>query len=248
MTAIAKALTILEMAGGADGAGIGEIVAATGLPRSTVVRIVGELMSRQFLERAERGRYQPGPAVRALARVSSGEDALRTRARAELKRLVAVTGETAHYAVYESGFSVYVDKLDGSHPIRSYTKIGGRSPAYATATGKVLLAWQDAKEIQRVAKASEPFTATTRVGVAAVMAEEKRVRALGYAVNRGEWRVGVWGVAAPVFDEEGTVVAALGLSGPEQRIRPRVTEYAKLIVEHAARASMSHSLTPRRSA
>ena len=248
MTAIAKALEILEIAGRDEATGIAQIVESTGLPRSTVVRIVNELMARQFLERAERGRYRPGSAIRSLARVSSGEDALLARARDALKRLVAATGETAHYAVYESGFSVYVDKLDGSHPIRSYTKIGGRSPAYATATGKVLLAWQDAKELGRVAKASEPFTPVTRVGVEAVTAEEKRVRALGYAVNRGEWRAGVWGVAAPVCDMQGIVVAALGISGPEQRIRPRVAEYAKLVVAHAAQVSQSVAPMPRRSA
>jgi len=248
MTAIAKALTILELAGRDDAPGIGEIIAATGLPRSTAVRIIGELMARQFLERAERGRYQPGPAIRMLARTGSGEDALLHRARDQLKSLVAITGETAHYAVYESGHSVYVDKLDGSHPIRSYTKIGGRSPAYATATGKVLLAWQDEDEIRSVAKHSEPFTRTTRVGVAAVLAEEKRVRALGYAVNRGEWRMGVWGVGAPVFDVFGNVVAAIGISGPEQRIRPRVAKIAKIVVEHARRVSLGSPQAPLRSA
>jgi DNA-binding IclR family transcriptional regulator len=248
MTAIAKALTVLELAGRDESTGIGEIIAATGLPRSTVVRIVGELLSRQFLERTERGRYRPGPTIRGLARASSGDDAITARARDQLKRLVAATGETAHYAVYDAGFSVYVDKVDGSHPIRSYTKIGGRSPAYATATGKALLAWQDAQEIERVAAEGVAFTRTTRVGVPAVVAEEKRVRAVGYAVNRGEWRVGVWGVAAPVFDAQGGVVAAIGISGPEQRIRPRVADYAKLVVEYAARLSLSPANGVRRSA
>jgi DNA-binding IclR family transcriptional regulator len=168
------------------------------------------------------------------------------RAREELKQLAAATGETAHYARYEAGFSVYIDKIDGSHPIRSYTRVGGRSPAYATATGKVLLAWQDPHEIDRVAAEATAFTRTTRVGIA-VTAEEKRVRAAGYAVNRGEWRAGVWGVAAPVFDADGAIAAALGISGPEHRVRPRVAEHAKLLVEHAARISLAPARNPQRS-
>ncbi len=209
----------------------------TGLPRSTVVRIIGELTSRQFLERAERGRYRPGAAIRSLARVGATDDDLNMRARQQLVRLVATTGETAHYAVYDAGSSVYVDKVDGSHPIRSYTQIGGRSPAYATATGKALLAWQKEADIERVGAHATAFTRTTHVGIDAVLAEAKRVRALGYAVNRGEWREGVWGIAAPVFNAQGTIVAALGISGPEQRVRPNVKRYAKIVVEHAARVT-----------
>jgi DNA-binding IclR family transcriptional regulator len=243
MTAIAKALTILELSGRDDSASIAELIEATGLPRSTVVRIVGELMDRQFLERADRGRYRPGPMVRALARSSNSDDAINARAREQLRQVVAATGETAHYAVYEAGFSVYVDKMDGSHPIRAYTKVGGRSPAYATATGKALLAWQDGRDIRRVAAQATRFTRTTHCDLASIEAENKRIRSQGYAVNRGEWREGVWGVAAPVFGSDGSVVAALGVSGPEQRIRPRVKEFAKVLTAFAARISVPASRT-----
>jgi len=237
MTAIAKALTILELCGREDSTGIAELIESTGLPRSTVVRMVGELMDRQFLERAERGRYRPGPAVRALARASSTDDAVNARAREQLRQLVEATGETAHYAVYEAGWSVYIDKVDGSHPIRAYTKVGGRSPAYATATGKALLTWQSPGEIARVAAQATRFTRTTNADLAAMQADQKRIRAQGYAVNRGEWREGVWGIAAPVFGADGSVLAALGLSGPEQRIRPRLKEFAQLVMQFAGRIS-----------
>jgi len=235
MTAIAKALVILELAGRDESTSIAEMIEATNLPRSTIVRIVGELMGRQFLERAERGRYRPGPMVRALARASSSDDAINARARDQLRLLTAATGETSHWTVYEAGHSVYVDKVDGLHPIRAYTKIGGRSPAYATATGKALLAWQDPQEIARVALQATRFTRSTHADLASIQAEAKRIRAQGYAVNRGEWREGVWGIAVPVFGSDGQVFAALGLSGPEQRIRPQLKAFVKLVIEYAAR-------------
>jgi DNA-binding IclR family transcriptional regulator len=237
MTAISKALTILELSGREDSTSIADLIETADLPRSTLVRIVGELMDRQFLERAERGRYRPGPMIRALARASSSDDAVNSRAREQLRQLVEATGETAHYAVYEAGFSVYVDKVDGSHPIRAYTKVGGRSPAYATATGKALLAWQDPAEIKRVASQATRFTRSTNADFASIKAEEKRIRSQGYAINRGEWREGVWGIAAPVFGADGSVVAALGLSGPEQRIRPKLKDFAKLAIAFAAKIS-----------
>lgn len=237
MTAIAKALTILELSGQEEPVSLARLIDATGLPRSTVVRIVGELLEREFLERAERGHYRAGPAIRSLARFSSVESGVTARAREALRSLVVQTGETAHYAVYEDGHAVYVDKVDGHHPVRSYTQVGGRSPAYATATGKALLAWQSPDEIRRVAERATSFTKTTHATVAAIENEERTVRARGYAVNRGEWREGVWGIAAPVFGGDGMVVAAFGLSGPEARVRSKIKPYAALVLEHAARIS-----------
>jgi DNA-binding IclR family transcriptional regulator len=237
MTAIAKALTILELSGQDEPVSLARLIEATGLPRSTVVRIVGELLERDFLERAERGHYRAGPAIRALARFSSAESMINERARAQLRELVSQTGETAHYAVYEDGFAVYVDKVDGQHPVRAYTQIGGRSPAYATATGKALLAWQPVEEIKRVAAGATAYTKSTHATPSAIEGEERAVRERGYAVNRGEWREGVWGIAAPVFGPDGAVLAAFGLSGPEARIRGKIKAYAELVLAHAARIS-----------
>jgi len=237
LTAISKALTILELSGGEEPLSVAALMEATGLPRSTLMRIVGELLARQFLERADRGRYRPGLAVRSLAFSSNNDSAVTARARAELKRLVDATGETAHYAMYDAGASVYVDKVDGLHPVRSYTRIGGRSPSYATATGKALLAWQPAAEIKRVAHKAAAFNALTHVTLEAIENDARLVRARGYAINRGEWREGVWGIAAPIFGPDGNVIAAFGLSGPEARIRPRLKDYTALVLQHAARIS-----------
>jgi DNA-binding IclR family transcriptional regulator len=239
MTAITKALTILRLAGSDGPVGISTFMNGTGLPRSTVMRIVGELLTQGFLERADRGRYRPGPAVRELAFCSAGDSAVTDRARAELKNLVLVTAETAHYAVYDEGWSLYVDKVDGLHPVRAYTQIGGRSPAYATATGKALLAWQSQSEVERVAQTAQRFNRYTHASVEEIRKDVRTTRAKGYAVNRGEWREGVWGIAAPVFAPGGRAIAAFGLSGPESRIRPRLKEYAAAVLKHAQRISAS---------
>jgi DNA-binding IclR family transcriptional regulator len=92
MTAIAKALTILELSGQDESVGLARLIEATGLPRSTVVRIVGEPLERDFLERAERGHYRAGPAIRARARFSSAESVINARAREQLCQLVSRTG------------------------------------------------------------------------------------------------------------------------------------------------------------
>jgi len=61
--------------------------------------------------------------------------------------------------------------------------------------------------------------------------EMRRIRDQGYAVNRGEWREAVWGVAAPIMDARGSVIAAVGISGPAERLRKRdLKECAHLLV------------------
>jgi DNA-binding IclR family transcriptional regulator len=61
-----------------------------------------------------------------------------------------------------------------------------------------------------------------------------RVRQLGYAINRGEWRDGVCGVGAPIRDASRQVVAAVGISGPESRMKPTfMREQAPIVIQTA---------------
>jgi DNA-binding IclR family transcriptional regulator len=157
-----------------------------------------------------------------------------------LRRLTELTEETAHYAVYDHGWAVYVEKVDGSHPVRFYTAVGGRSPAYATATGKALLAWQSEDEIRRVGEEAEGFTPTTHADAEAVVSMAAEVREQGYSINKGEWRAGVWGIAAPVFSSDGSVVAAIGISGPDNRISRDVDHFTQLVRAAASALSASN--------
>ena len=112
-------------------------------------------------------------------------ESVRESAREVLEALVGTTSETAHYAVYEGGWAVYVEKIDGVHPIRAYTTVGGRSPAYASATGKALLAWRGLSEFERVGATAERFTEATHVGAKSLLAHAQAIREAGVAVNRG---------------------------------------------------------------
>jgi DNA-binding IclR family transcriptional regulator len=157
-----------------------------------------------------------------------------------LHQLVAVTSETVHYAVYEDGYAVYVEKVDGLHPIRAYSSVGGRSPAYASATGKALLAWQTGDEIARVAATTMQLTPATHVGLVALEREMAHVRSSGHAVNRGEWREGVWGIGAPVFGRSGEVIAAVGISGPEDRIAANLDVFISAVRDANRELSAQH--------
>jgi IclR family transcriptional regulator, KDG regulon repressor len=242
---VAKALAIIEYVGLEQLCTIPQLSARTGLPKSTLHRLLGTLVDEGFLYRAAHGQYKVSFKLWRIGATAVDLDSIRQNARDVLANLVKQTSETAHYSVYEDGCAVYVEKMDGLHPVRAYTSLGGRSPAYAGATGKALLAWQGEEEIRRVAKSAKRFTTSTLVGVSPIIREMSRIRKLGYAVNQGEWRDGVWGIAAPVLEPGGDALAAVGISGPEDRIRAGVDSLAKAVMRAAAELSQREQLVAR---
>ena len=151
------------------------------------------------------------------------------------------TNETVHLSALEGGDVVYLHKIDSTHPVRAYTKVGGRAPAYCVATGKALLAWQPDSYLDRYEGTLNPFTEATLADLGALRGELEEVRRQGFALNRGEWRDSVCGVAAPVFGIGGRPVAAIGLSGPSSRLpADRLDDFARQIT--AAARDLTHKM------
>ena len=238
-SSIAKALGILEYVGVNGRRSLAEITAYTGLPRSTLLRLVATLVELGFLRRTNRGEYGVALKLWRIGCTAVDFEHVRDTIIPTLRQLVATTSETALYAVYDAGRATYVEKVEGLHPIRAYAEVGSHSPAYATATGKALLAWQDATEIQRVANVAEPLTTATMTNADVLIHQAAAVRQLGFAVNRGEWRDGVWGVAAPVFGRGYELVAAVGVTGPRDRIEPQIEPFSKIVREAAWELSIN---------
>ncbi|MFC5834812.1 IclR family transcriptional regulator [Nonomuraea insulae] len=205
---------------------------AVGLPRQTVYRIVHTLEVLGWVERrASDDTYAPTVRMWAIGARSHGATELRVQWANLVSRLAEKIGETVHLAVYDQGCSVYIDKRDGWHPIGSYTKLGGRSPAHCVATGKALLAHQPPWVPEQLLNAGlRHYTDTTITEPAALQAELEGVRRQGFAMNNGEYRAEVGGVAVPIRSPLGDVVAALGFSGPVDRIQDRKDELVTILL------------------
>jgi DNA-binding IclR family transcriptional regulator len=181
----------------------------------------------------------------SLAAQSFDQSDLRDSYAGAVRRLAHEYGESVHLAVYDRGSVVYIDKADGSNPVGSYTTLGGRAPAYCVATGKLLLAFADAGAREAVLTggltAHTPLTHSTPE---ALRIELDQVRRVGFAVNRGEWRLGVAGVAVPIRSPLHDVVAGLGFSGPSDRILDRVPELVAALEQAAGPASRTAGQVP----
>lgn len=135
-----------------------------------------------------------------------------------LRRLCDEARESVQLAVFDAGFAVYVDKVDSPHPLKAMTTIGSRLPATAISTGKALLAWAPSEALDMAFAHVKRYTPATLMRRKDIEADLAATRERGYSINRGEFRQGVSGIAVPVRDRSGGVVAAIGIWGAEANI------------------------------
>lgn len=238
-----KGLLVLETISRLDGEvnTLDQIAAEVGLTRSNTHRTLQTLAHAGYVRRdAETGAYRTTLKMFELgARQLAGMDARRL-APPFMRELSRETGETVHLSVLDGLDVVYVDKIDSAQPLLAYSTVGGRAPAYAVATGKALLAFQAPDYIEHYSNSVQRHTENTHVSIPALKQELADIARIGYAMNRGEWRPGIGGIAAPVFNGLDKIVAALGISGPLERLtNQKMARFAPL-VQQTARELSAH--------
>ncbi len=198
---------------------VSEVAQALGLARSNAHRTLQTWTHLGFVAQdADSGTYHCTLRLFELgSRVADGFDVRRV-AREHLVELARNTQETIHLSVLDGAEIVYLEKIDSPQPVRAYSEIGGRAPAHCVATGKALMAHAGGAALERLAVPLTRLTRKTVVDLDALRSQFVQIRRLGYAVNREEWRLGVSGLGAPIFDQQGQAIAAAGLSAPSARL------------------------------
>ena len=235
-----KGLHLLEaLALSEEPRGVTELSQELGLTKSNVHRLLQTLAHRGFVrQEAETDRYHCTLKLWELGSLVSERVELPKVARPYLSALAGETHETVHLSLLDDQEVLYIDKIDSPMPVRAYSRVGGRAPAYCVATGKAMLAYLP--EAQLIASFTEltRYSPRTIINPEELRAELHKVREQGYAVNRGEWRESVCGVASPVFDASRRVCAAVGVSGPAERLTPGVIrDFSPLVIDAARKIS-----------
>jgi len=212
-----------------------EIAEALDLVKSNVHRLLQGLTQTRYIVRDESTlKYSASIRLWELGSAVLLKLDLRRHAEIIMESLAMSTDETVHLSILDEDEVVYLHKVESMNPVRAYTQIGGRAPACCVATGKALLAFRSNEYLHRIASKLVPQTKTTIIDADEFFSEIARIRKIGYATNMGEWREGVYGVAAPIFDGSGNAIAAIGLSGPKPRFTSvKVREFAELLVTAA---------------
>lgn len=208
--------------GAAEGMRLSGVARATGLGKSTVLRLLKALIDVGYVEFDDRAKlYRMGYALFALGQ-AAGRFHLVDLAAAGLDRLAARTGDTVFLSVRRGDAALCVDRRTGSFPIRTLTlSVGDRRPLGVGAGSLALLAFEPEAEVERILQANR----AERAGYDAFDDDALRwmighARDKGYAFNDGRIVTAMNAVGVPVLDRAGQVVAALSVAAIQERMTP----------------------------
>ncbi|MFC0110180.1 IclR family transcriptional regulator [Kibdelosporangium aridum] len=212
-----------------------EIQQATGIPTSTVQRLVTNLVANGFLDRVE-DRFRIGVRMAFWAAAAAKDFDELAVINPVLKDLRDLTGETACFFRAEGEVRVCIAVAETHHILRREVSVGRIAPLTVGASGRVLLAWQPKLAEQVLSHELPQLTESTVTDRDTMRTLIKQTHADGYAITVGERVDGASGIAAPVFDSAADLVGALTVQGPTLRM-PYETcvEWVELLVENAER-------------
>ena len=203
----------------AGSAGVSDVADRTGLPKSTVSRLLGTLVDLGAVEQSGAlGEYSLGELILDLSASARPGSNLVQIARPSLEELVEGTGETAGLSILHGVEVYYLDQVEGPHPVNVRDWTGETVDAHVVSSGLVLMA--GASEAVRQRMLSAPltrFTDNTTIDPVRLESRLDEVRCAGVAWSYEELSDGLNSVAAPVFNPAGTVIAAVHVHGPSYR-------------------------------
>lgn len=243
---LVKGLQVLEFVARSDrNVRIADVAAGLDLTKSNAYRALKTLEHVGFLRQDPSTKdFMAGMKIWELGIEVGNRFDVRARAAESMRDLAVVSLETVHLAVLDGAEVIYVDKIDSSEPVAAYTRLAGRAPAHCVATGKALLSHLSEAQLAPLLEDLPRHSEFTIVDPAALRADLAASRQRGYAVNRGEWRESVWGIAAVIADAAGDSIAAIGVSGPRYRLddADRFEKLAALVKSAAATISNSYRI------
>jgi IclR family acetate operon transcriptional repressor len=218
---------------------LADLATRTGIPRPTAFRLLTTLEQAGFVAKVT-GEYQLGIKCFVMGNIVAASLDLREKAQRHLEQLRDATGETVHLAVLDGWQVLYLERLQSPHPIGFMrSRVGAIVPAYCTSLGKTLLAFapQDDVEAWLSSQTFQTMTPQTITSPRRLLKELRAIRERGYALDEQEHEIGVRCIAAPVWNHAGTVVAAISVAGPADRMpRPLVDSATATTIVAAARA------------
>ncbi len=218
-----------------------EAAEVLGVHKSTALRILRTLEEARFVRKTGAGTYVFGSGLIELSELALSSMDVRQFAAPHLRQLQRQTGHTVHLAQLTGNEIIYIDKVDSPafDAVKLPSRIGRAVSLYASAVGKVILAYLPKEERDRLLAnvVFERFTETTFADRESLEAELERIAERGWATDNGEHDAYVMCVAAPIRDSRGQVVAAVSITAIEviatldQLVEqvPQVLETATLI-------------------
>ncbi|MHB8621080.1 MAG: IclR family transcriptional regulator [Chloroflexota bacterium] len=235
-----KGVALIEVFRTKPWLGASELAIKMGVDRSTSYRLAQALTRMGWLRYDSHSKkYHLGIHLWELGALAIADMDVRQAAIPAMQELVSATGESSDLGILDASSLIYIERVEGSKPVRVHVRIGQRVPAHAIAMGKVLLAHLPAAERARRLPDELPrFTCQTLSSLPALDQACERILRDGYAVNLGEHNLEAGGIAAPVHDRDGECIAAISIDVPTSRLTvDLVDDLVPLLLQATARAS-----------
>lgn len=242
--AVERALSIIEIiAESSRGMSNSDLSRRLKIPKSSASYILRVLEKRAYLQRDAHGKYRLGLKLMSLTGDALTHMDVREVAKPVLEDFLKKSRlPEAHLAVLDNGRAVYVEKVENE---KSFIKmdiwIGHRLPVHTTAIGKVLVAFLTEKEVLDIleARGMERKTRRSITSKQKFLQEMKSVQKFGFAIDNEENADGVRCIAAPIFEANGKVCAALGTSSTilhiDENHLPKIVELVRKSANQVSR-------------
>ena len=197
-----------------------QIAERLGMNKSAVHRHLATLERKRFVQRDPvTGVYQLGVRLLQMAYLTLEHNDLRRLAAPFLRRLCDEYRETVDLAVLDDADVVFLDVLESPQRVKLAAAIGQRLPAFATASGKAMLALMPEATVRRILSRGMPFTTEHAAHSPEILLEDLRqTRERGYALAAQEYEYGINAVAAPILDLRQQPIASISVAGPTYRL------------------------------
>jgi len=227
LVAALEALTRAE-----EGMGLAELSLAVGAPKSSLLGILRSLVRLGYLAHAH-GLYRLGPRSFRLAADMLAVRRFPSLVRPVLQDLHTQTEETVFLVQLDDVARrvTYVEGIDSPNPVRYTVPTGTTRPLYVSAGGLMLLAFQDPGFIDTYLRAVplDPLTPRTITDVGKLRQRLQTIRREGFGISIGETVPGAAGIAAPIFNADGSVTAGLLIAAPIERFEKQLPRFKRLL-------------------
>lgn len=241
---VERALHIIEaLAEYGEPMHLADLSARVNLKPSTVHRLLGTLMLRNFVTQDEHSRYKLGLKLFYIGKAATYAMDIKNIAAPFMQELLKKCNETVNLAILDQGEVVYIDQLESNNMVivRMFARVGSRGPAHCTGSGKVLLADLSRNSLSNYLASADlkKFTGNTITDPDMLTRELEQVASNNYALDLEEREEGVRCVAAPIKNHENRVIAAISVSGPSMRMTTSYinNELINIVKDAAARIS-----------
>jgi IclR family transcriptional regulator, acetate operon repressor len=223
-----------------EGVSLAELSTTIAAPKSSLLGILRSMVAMGYMEHGH-GLYRLGPKSFRLAADILAVRRFPNLVRPILQGLAAKSGETVFLVVLDRAAQriTYADIIDSGNPVRYTVPTGTTRPLYVSSGGQMLLAYQETAWVDAYIRATrlEALTPRTITDPKELRDRLATIRREGFSISLGETVPGAAGIAAPIFNADGSVTAGLLIGAPIDRFEQELPELKRLLREATMRAA-----------